>query len=241
MRTHTSNRVVNQLSRFHTSAGIEAFPSASFSSSSSSHSSRSTAGSAKGSSQGQSQSPSREAKDASTSSSSVTNYNTAATHSWSNPRDLPLPSPVTVSALQQIKQPYLATTGWYTGNVRVACFFCLFVSPPLLSLLSAPFLSLPPFFPLSPSPSLPPLLPLSPSPLLSLSPFSPPSLPSLLPLSPPLPLFFLSSSSLPPLSSPHQLPHILYQSSHILEKLCLTIRLARTQPESLGTVCDLAS
>ena len=226
MRTHTSNRVVNQLSRFHTSAGIEAFPSASFSSSSSSHSSRSTAGSAKGSSQGQSQSPSREAKDASTSSSSVTNYNTAATHSWSNPRDLPLPSPITVSALQQIKQPYLATTGWYTGNVRVAClFFCCCFLPlfsPSYLLPSSPF-------PLS-SPS-PPLL------LFLLSSPSPP-LPSSSSLSP---LFLLSSSSLPPLPSPHQLPHILYQSSHILEKLCLTIRLARTQPESLGTGCDLAS
>ena len=120
VRTHTSSRVVNQLSRFHTSAGIEAFPSTSSSSSSSSHSSRPTAGSGKGSSQGQSQCPPREAKDVST-SSSVINYGAAATHSWSNPRDLPLPSPITVSALQQIKQPYLAT-GWCTGYVRVACF-----------------------------------------------------------------------------------------------------------------------
>ena len=156
VRTHTSSRVVNQLSRFHTSAGIEAFPSTS-SSSSSSHSSRSTAGSGKGSSQGQSQSPPREAKDVST-SSSVINYGSAATHSWSNPRDLPLPSPITVSALQQIKQPYLATTGWYTGYVRVACFWNTLFPCPRHSLLSTPFLFLPALLPLS-SPSPPPLLP----------------------------------------------------------------------------------
>ena len=175
VRTHTSSRVVNQLSRFHTSAGIEAFPSTS--SSSSSHSSRSTAGSGKGSSQGQSQSPPREAKDVST-SSSVINYGSAATHSWSNPRDLPLPSPITVSALQQIKQPYLATTGWYTGYVRVACFWNTLFPCPLCSFPSPPTL-----FPLS-SHSHPPLLPLSsPSPL-PLLPFSFPSSPSPPPLLP---------------------------------------------------------
>ena len=107
VRTHTSSRVVNQLSRFHTSAGIETFPS----SSSSSHSQRSTASSAKGpSSQAQPQSPPREARDVS-SSPSVMGYGGTAPHSWSNPRSLPLPSPVTVSALQQIKQPYLTTSG----------------------------------------------------------------------------------------------------------------------------------
>ena len=107
VRTHTSSRVVNQLSRFHTSAGIEIFSS----STSYSHSQRSTASSTKGpSSQGQPQSPPREARDVS-SSSSLMSYDSAAPHSWSNPRSLPLPSPVTVNALQQIKQPYLTTTG----------------------------------------------------------------------------------------------------------------------------------
>lgn len=96
VRTHTSPRVVNQLSRFHTTAGIETFPP------SKSHANPT---------QTHSQSPPRESTTARDYSAMPVANSYGVGTNWTNPRGLPLPTPSTVSALQQIKQPYLSTAG----------------------------------------------------------------------------------------------------------------------------------
>ena len=104
VRTHTSNRVVNKMSRFHTSAGIE--PTAT-------------------------QSHSQSTVAPPTISSSPTSHNShSPPHlerhpqnsaprpiTWNNPRGSPLPLPLPVKALYQIKQPYLTSDGkWFPNN-----------------------------------------------------------------------------------------------------------------------------
>ena len=86
VRTHLPVRVVNQLSRFHTSAGIEALPHIS------SYASLARKGSF---------SP---PKDSIVSVASLGGGGGPC--NWCSPRALPLPVPTQVSALQQIKQPY---------------------------------------------------------------------------------------------------------------------------------------
>lgn len=101
LRTHMSNRVVNKMSRFHTSAGIEAMGLQSHSSIPIPSSSASSP------SPHNSNSPPHEDLSNST-SQPIT---------WNNPRGLPLPSPLIVKALHQIKQPYLSNDGMYiTSN-----------------------------------------------------------------------------------------------------------------------------
>jgi len=96
VRTHTSSKVVNRMSRFHTSAGMDSFmnlpPPVSVVAAPTSKSSQS---------HGQATPPS-----SSHSVGAVNGYNT-----WSNPRSLPLPNPIVTSALQQIKQPYQSLQG----------------------------------------------------------------------------------------------------------------------------------
>ena len=96
LRTHMSNRVVNKMSQFHTSAGIEAMGLQS-------HSHTATHPSSATSSSHNSNPPSHE---------DLPN-STPQPITWSNPRGTPLPSPVIVKALHQIKQPYLSNDGTY--------------------------------------------------------------------------------------------------------------------------------
>ena len=105
VRTHTSSRVVNKMSRFHTSAGMDSITSNHY------HSHNSVPNSKNAvprSSQSHVQlSPSSPPQ-------SIANHRETPSipyymngyNRWSNPRSLPLPTPVIVTALQQIKQPY---------------------------------------------------------------------------------------------------------------------------------------
>ena len=111
VRTHTASRVVNKMSRFHTSAGMDLITDQ--------YHSHDLAGGTKNSlpkstqSHTQvSQSPpnGRDPAPSHTSSSLLPSY-VNGYNSWSNPRSLPLPTPVSVSALQQIKQPYQSASG----------------------------------------------------------------------------------------------------------------------------------
>ena len=102
VRTHTSNRVVNKMSRFHTSAGIETTATQSHSHVSTTSPSTST---------GIVSSP--------PTTHSPPHHHEHLPHSntqsitWNNPRGIPLPNPITVKALYQIKQPYLTNDGTY--------------------------------------------------------------------------------------------------------------------------------
>lgn len=98
LRTHLSNRVVNKMSRFHTSAGIEAMALQS-------HSQTATPSpSSASSSSYNSNSPPLEGELSNSTSQPIT---------WNNPRGALLPSPLTIKALHQIKQPYLSNDGTY--------------------------------------------------------------------------------------------------------------------------------
>ena len=114
MRTHTSKRVVNKLSRFHTTAGMESF-SHPHSQSQNLHNSAQL-GHAQSSAAAASSSPPRMNPREFPSSSSATSPDLGAVNSvpgsngWNNPRSLPLPSPICVTALQQVKQPYLVNS-----------------------------------------------------------------------------------------------------------------------------------
>lgn len=111
VRTHLSSRVVNKMSRFHTSAGIDSITTASQSHfhNSSSNATKNSSFSKQGQphllpgSQSPPQSSSRDFPSATL--SFVNGYS-----GWSNPRSLPLPTPVSVNALQQIKQPYQSSS-----------------------------------------------------------------------------------------------------------------------------------
>ena len=113
IRTHTSSKVVNRMSRFHTSAGIDSIlnlPHPHCSGSNSKTNSKTTV------SQSHAQAPPPLSPSQLTSLSfmgSVNGYNT-----WNNPRTLPLPNPISTSALQQIKQPYLSLQGGFQANVQ---------------------------------------------------------------------------------------------------------------------------
>jgi hypothetical protein len=97
IRTHISNRVVNKMSRFHTSAGIETMPSQSHS-----HVTAPSASPTTSSSTHNSLSPPHEGH---------LPHSTPHLIAWNNPRGVPLPSPIAVKALHQIKQPYLTSDG----------------------------------------------------------------------------------------------------------------------------------
>lgn len=111
LRTHTASRVVNKMSRFRTSAGMDLI--------SNQHPHDTT----KNSPHAQlSQSPpplgtGRDPAPNPSSSSHVPSY-VNGYNSWSNPRSLPLPTPVSVTALQQIKQPYQSSSGVYCMHPR---------------------------------------------------------------------------------------------------------------------------
>ena len=108
VRTHTPRRVVNKMSRFHTTAGIGLPSQAVSSTGTTAQTSRS------------SQSPPLENREI----PSVAGGNglTVMSNSWNNPRALPLPCPVVVNALQQIKQPYVSTSGEGEVHVCVTCW-----------------------------------------------------------------------------------------------------------------------
>lgn len=112
VRTHTASRVVNKMSRFHTSAGMDLITDQYHSHDVAVNTKNSLPKSTQSLAQ-MSQSPpsllsSRDSasnSSSSSSSASVPSYMNGY-NSWSNPRSLPLPTPVSVTALQQIKQPY---------------------------------------------------------------------------------------------------------------------------------------
>ena len=81
-RTHTGDKVVNKLSKFQTTAGVDEMVKRSNPNDTSS-----------------------------ASGSSPPNYSSAvvpSVHTWGNPRSPPLPSPLQLEAMAQIKQPYTA-------------------------------------------------------------------------------------------------------------------------------------
>jgi len=81
-RTHTGDKVVNQWSKFQTTAGVDEMVKRSNPNDTSS-----------------------------TSGSSIPNYSSAvvpSVYTWGNPRSPPLPSPLQLEAMAQIKQPYTA-------------------------------------------------------------------------------------------------------------------------------------
>ena len=109
VRTHIPRRVVNKMSRFHTTAGIEHTPQ-----SAPQHPNPNMSGTTGQHSQVHSQSlqssPTADSRDF-PSSAGGGNDLSVASNNWNNPRGLPLPCPVVVTALQQIKQPYTSTSG----------------------------------------------------------------------------------------------------------------------------------
>lgn len=95
------------MSRFHTTAGIE------HTSQSAQHvnTTASTTGQhSQAHSQSSQSSPTADSREF-PSSAGGGNGLSVAGNNWNNPRGLPLPCPVVVTALQQIKQPYISTTG----------------------------------------------------------------------------------------------------------------------------------
>ena len=113
VRTHTTNRVVNKMSRFHTSAGIETM-----STQSNSHSNVLSPSTALTLSPDSHSPPPHDKPPPSSPPQPVT---------WSNPRGSPLPIPLTVRALHQIKQPYPISDGTFVSvsvfHGIVVCFF----------------------------------------------------------------------------------------------------------------------
>ena len=89
-RTHTGDKVVNQMSKFQTTAGVDETVKRSVPKASGDTTSTTT---------GLSSSP-KYATPVVSMGQSV--------HSWGNPRSPPLPSPIQLEAMAQIKQPYVA-------------------------------------------------------------------------------------------------------------------------------------
>lgn len=115
VRTHTSSRVVNKMSRFHTSAGMDLISDHYHSHNSLPNPKNSLPKSSQCHAQS-SQSPSlppnsRETSCPSSSSSTSIPNHMNGYNSWCNPRSLPLPTPVVVTAMHQIKQPYQPSSG----------------------------------------------------------------------------------------------------------------------------------
>lgn len=106
VRTHTSSRVVNKMSQFHTSAGIDSItnhyhhPHNSVPNSKNSLPKSSQSHVQVSQSSPPLQSNSREAP-------SLPSY----MNGYIGPRSLPLPTPVSITALQQVKQPYQSSSG----------------------------------------------------------------------------------------------------------------------------------
>lgn len=107
VRTHTSKRVVNKLSRFHTTAGMESFSHSHSHSQNVHNSALAHAQSSASSSSSPTTIDPREFPSSQTSPGAGAVNSVSSSTSWNNPRTLPLPCPVSVSALQQVKQPYL--------------------------------------------------------------------------------------------------------------------------------------
>lgn len=89
-RTHTGDKVVNQMSKFQTSAGVDETVKRSIPKASNETPSATA---------GLSSSPKY--------ASSVVAMGQSV-HTWGNPRSPPLPSPIQLEAMAQIKQPYVA-------------------------------------------------------------------------------------------------------------------------------------
>ena len=130
VRTHTTSRVVNKMSQFHTSAGMDSITDQ--------YRSHEIAVNPKNSLPKSSQSqisqspPTSNSRDSAPNPSSSSSSSLAVLsymngyNSWSNPRSLPLPTPVSMSALQQIKQPYQSSSGTYIyggGGARTTFLF----------------------------------------------------------------------------------------------------------------------
>lgn len=94
MRTHAGEKVVNQMSKFQTTAGVDETVKRSTPKAVSSESTAATTG--------LSSSP-KYASPVVAMGQSV--------HNWGNPRSPPLPSPIQLEAMAQIKQPYVAQEG----------------------------------------------------------------------------------------------------------------------------------
>ena len=105
VRTHTSSRVVNKMSQFHTSAGIDLITKQSHCHNSIPSTKNSVPKCGQVHTQVSQSPPQSNFRDYPTIPSYTNGYN-----SWSNPRSLPLPTPVNVMALQQIKQPYQSSS-----------------------------------------------------------------------------------------------------------------------------------
>lgn len=114
VRTHTSSKVVNQMSRFHTSAGIDSILNLPQPHNSVPSSKASVPKSSQPHAPMSSQSPPQ--LSSLSLLGSLKSYN-----NWNNPRSLPLPNPISISALQQIKQPYLSLQGEQLGQLIDVC------------------------------------------------------------------------------------------------------------------------
>ena len=90
-RTHTGDKVVNQMSKFQTTAGVDETVK---------RSTPKVSGESASVTTGLSSSPKY--------ASSVVTMGQSV-HNWGNPRSPPLPSPIHLEAMAQIKQPYIAS------------------------------------------------------------------------------------------------------------------------------------
>ncbi len=119
VRTHTPSRVVNKMSQFLTSAGVDSIPNQSLTGGAKNSVPMSGLSHVHQTSQSPPQSHTRRGggvcgngdPSSSSSSSSFPSYLNGYNNNWNNPRSLPLPTPVSVTALQQIKQPYQPSSG----------------------------------------------------------------------------------------------------------------------------------
>lgn len=100
-RTHTGDKVVNQMSKFQTTAGVDETVKRSTPKASGETTSTAT---------GLSSSPKY--------ASSVVTMGQSV-HNWGNPRSPPLPSPIQLEAMAQIKQPYIAPEAVDNTNTSV--------------------------------------------------------------------------------------------------------------------------
>ena len=111
VRTHTPRRVVNRMSRFHTSAGIGPSTQTVYSSTGNGNPVQQSRSS---------QSPPASAENREIPSSVAGGNGLGVVgNNWNNPRSLPLPCPIVVTALQQIKQPYVSSSG--EGVLHCTC------------------------------------------------------------------------------------------------------------------------
>lgn len=100
-RTHTGDKVVNQMSKFQTTAGVDETVK---------RSTPKVSGEPTSATTGLSSSPKY--------ASPVVTMNQSV-HNWGNPRSPPLPSPLQLEAMAQIKQPYIAPEAAENINTSV--------------------------------------------------------------------------------------------------------------------------